>query len=446
MLNHKELKAIDAPKRQGPAAEETAARLGAQRIHERQSAFHAAKERHDQLARRSGAYLLGRDENGAAKETKNIEEFGIFQDKWYVTMSFRREDVKKLQEQTWGVIEAILKRGAVPRRPVRITTHIITAVRMLKHIREGYAAEISNTDGVLGVLDLLNARLAKKGWHSDAEIDTVISQLEHFDETVLAGKHVALKRIVARMRLTKAIKMLEEAKASDKRDFKIGAACAVFTSVRARIGEWRDRQIAGLSEYNHQKEYALRIKRDEWLFSQLAKFVEIPQQVYEHVVCDSHKLEVLSEIQKMLDIGAPSESMLRYISANSKLFRVTERERAGAEERIAAVEAGGALQPEAKKVDYLIGYYAWLYRYVRNGDKERAKAKLDHLAIFVNANKPRYILEELKKTNDSYALPIIESLDSALSAFEAQDFARAKTHFEAARDRLRMIMQPGAQA
>lgn len=429
----------------GTKPEETAATLGTQRRTARDTAFDTARARHDAIARRSGAYSLGRDENGAAKETKNIEEFDISSDKWHVTMAFKREDAKKLEEQAGEEIEATLKRFSLPRRPVRVSTHIITAVRMLKHIREGYAAEISNTEGVLGVLDLLNARLAEKGGHSDVEIDAVISQLEHFDETVLAGKHVAVKRIVARERLAKAIKMLEAAKASDKRDFEIGAACAVFASARARIGEWRDRQIAGLSEYSHQKECALRIKRDEWLFSQLAKFAEIPEKVYEYVMHDSQKFEVLGEIGRMLDTGALTENMLTYISYNSKLFRVAERERAGAEARIAAEETG-VLPPVAKKVDYLIGHYAWLYRYVRKGDKAHAKAKLDHLAVFVNANKPRFILEELRKTNDSYTLPIIESLDLAVSAFEVQSFATAKTHFEAARDLLRTIIQPGAQA
>jgi hypothetical protein len=130
----------------------------------------------------------------------------------------------------------------------------------------------------------------------------------------------------------------------------------------------------------------------------------------------------------MISKRAPRERILMYIEANKDLFRVSKRQRQKAEERIAMMDRG--IEPnEPGKVDYLIGHYAWLYRHVREGNTQKAKAKLDFLDLFVNSNKPRFILDELGKEPDPYMKDVLSETGKAVKAYEAEDFATAKGHF-----------------
>lgn len=417
-----------------------------QRGKDRRRAFDAAHERHTDYSKRSGALAIGRDENGHVKETRRLESFRIIVDKWYVRMGFKREDQEKLKGNSWMDVEGRLKEWDVPRRVLRFNTHIITAVRALKHLKEGYEKEIRDTEQIiLSALDTLNAWISESKRYTNSEIDKAIAQLTTAKEA-LEKKQVAVKCIVAVARLDNTIKMLEEAKkmqlGSREREMQVSRACAVFTSVRNRVGQWRDRQIAGIVEWNHQKECALRVERDQWLFSQLSRFAEAAEQVFEFQTYDQNKLRVLEGIRERIDQKKPKASILRYIKANSSLFRVNGRERKGAEDIIAVFEAGVARKEDGKRIDYLIGHYGWLYRFVDKGEKGKAKDKLDYLELFVNANKPRFILDELKKMPDKYLESVIAAMEKAVEAFEAEDFATAKNHFADARDRLKEIVYP----
>ena len=412
---------------------------------DRKRAFDAAHERHNQYSKRSGAYAIGRDENGNVKETRKLESFKIIVDKWYVRMGFKHEDRRALVGRDWREVEARIKEWDVNRRVVRFNTHIITAVRALKHLREGYKKEIEDTEQtILRALDTLNAWMATKRYSND-EIGEAIAQLATTKEQ-LEKKQVAIKCIVAVARLETTIKMLEQTKSmkleSSERGMQVSRACAVFTSVRNRIGQWRDKQIAGIIEWNHQKECALRVERDQWLFAQLARFAEWTEKIFEFVQFDENKLNVLERVRKMIEQKKPKDSILRYLKTNSSLFRVPKRERKHAEDLIAVFEAGITRKDDGIKVDYLIGHYGWLYRFVSRDEKDKAREKLDYLVLFVNANKPRFILDELKKMPDKYLEPVIAKFEEAVTAFEAEDFAAAKNHFADARGRLKEIVYP----
>lgn len=425
---------------------QTARGMQTERAGDRSAAFRRAQERHGAWSRRSGAYAVGRDENGRVKETRKLEAFRIVVDKWYVRMGFKREDRERFDRSPWKEVEETLRAWDVPRKKVMFDTHIITAVRALKHLREGYQKEMEDTERVLGALDLLNAQVAAiKSGHTDQKIDDASAQLQSLDESELARKQVAVKRIVTRGRLAETVRMLETARTlplGRDRDMQVSRACAVLVSVRNRLGQWRDRQIAGIVEWNHQKECALRVERDQWLFSQLTRFAEFPETIHGHVLFDQNRLRILGEVRRMLREGERKDRILRYLKANHILFRVGERKREGAEEVIARTEAGIPPRPGGAKMDYLIGHYAWLYRFVKNGDKEKAMDKLDYLVLFINANKPRFVWEEIGKGPDPCLQPVIAAMEHAVAAFEGEDFDKAKTHFTQARKALEAFVYP----
>jgi hypothetical protein len=340
-------------------------------------------------------------------------------------------------------VEERLKSGYEPRKTVKLYTHIIPAVRLLKHVREGYQEEIKHGDSALRALDSLNMSLANlKGANAEG-IATAIAQLKEFDSSELAAKHVAVKSIVARARLSQTVEMLEKAMAlpPGQRGMQLSRACAVFVSLRSRLGQWRDRQIAGIMEYNYQKECALRVERDNWLLSQLSKFAAAPEKVFAYDVFDSGKLRLLTEVRTMIKARKPPEAILPLLKSYSHLFRVNERERPNAEDRIALME-NGIMPNDGRKVDYQIGHYGWLYRYVRSKDTAKALDKLEYIRLFVKANKPRFVFCELAREPDSYLAPVLRPMQTALSAYSHLNFSAARAYFAAARDELKKFVAP----
>jgi hypothetical protein len=213
--------------------------------------------------------------------------------------------------------------------------------------------------------------------------------------------------------------------------------------MRFRLGEWRDKTIAGISEFTKQREYCLRVERDKWLLGQLARFAEIPEQISKFVAYDQDKkAPVLTELARLLSKRKKDkDAILSYIHQQSEIFRVSQRERQHAEDAIALTEQGGLLDDGVKR-DIQIGHLGWLYRYVKAEDYVNAKRKLKDLRMFVNANKPNFILDELEKTNDPYLGPVLSSMKLAVCAFERNDFAEAKRQFGMARDVLEVITSP----
>jgi hypothetical protein len=422
------------------AVQETAKR----RAGERRNEFQRAKSLHEGISRRSGSHVYGLTEEGKPKQTRKLSSFHLVMDKWTVYMGFKREDRELLDSMPVSEIESRAKNGDVPRKVVRHHTHIIRAVRLQKHIRKGYESELAETDALLMSMDTANHTLAAiRKKHTGADLDACIACLTEVD-AVLSRKEVVVKRLLTRQRVQKTVEMLEAAKRieGNKRDFQVSRACAVFTSARNRLGGWRDRQVAGLVEYNHQKECAIRLERDRWLFSQFARFAEIPEKIHEWCLFDRNKLAVLDELEKTLKERKPNwESVLALIKANHSLFRVGKREREKAEEKIRLMEEG--LPPgEHGKTDYLIGHYAWLYRFVRCKEKQKALEKIEYLRLFVNGNKPRFIFDELGQEPDLYIGPVLGPLGNAVDAFEARNFEEAKKHFALSREAIGTFVHP----
>ncbi len=414
-------------------------RIKEERQQRRAKHFKTAKEAHASQSRRSGFYVLGRDSHGTAVETRKVQDLRIIVDQWYVRMSFKREDREKLKG-SWKQVEEKLKKEGVPRKLVKMDTHIIAAVRTLKHVRQGYQEELENTDTVLALLDAINVEAAKKcGAITDSEIDNVINALDELDSW-LSRKQVAVKKIVSRGRLAQTKEMFVQAK--EAKGSQVARACAVFTSLRERLGTWRDKQVAGIAGYNHQRECALRVERDQWLFSRLTMFAAAAEKVSQFQMYDEHKRTVIEEVRRMISEKEPKKIILLYIEANKDLFRVTKRARERAEANIFMMESGKMPKDDGTKVDYLIGHYAWLYRYVRDGDTEKALAKLDYLELFVDANKPGFIVDELSKAPDHYMVPVLLLLRQANKAFEQDDFETAKEFFAKAAVVLGKIVYP----
>jgi hypothetical protein len=341
-------------------------------------------------------------------------------------------------------IEVLLKKGDVPRSQETVETHTISAVRMLKHIRKGYQKELSQTDALLRSLEGLNMRLAKNNeGHSDEDIGSAYCLLESV-EASLSRKQVAVKRIVTSDRISRAKDMLSKAQGMEgaEREMQTSRACAMIVSIRNRLGSWRDKQVAGIVRYNLQRESALRMHRDQWLFGQLVRFAESTNEVHGFWQTDGAKRDVLSSVAAMIKEKRSAEEILAYMKSKHTLFRAESRKRENAEMHVALCEVG--VQPTVGTgIDYMIGHYAWLYRFIRSGAIERAKDKIWYLQMFVDANKPDFILRELQKDPDPYLKPALAAMRTGVEAFKAGDLDSAKGHFAASRDLIKPFAYPG---
>ncbi|MBD3210366.1 hypothetical protein GF318_03220 [Candidatus Micrarchaeota archaeon] len=391
--------------------------VGVERQRTRQKELDAAKRRHEGLSKRSGSYAVGRDEYGFPVDTRKASALGMRVESWFVTMGFRREDSKAAHGLSMEDAESTLKNGTVPRRTVRMSTHIITAVRTLKHVHERYGQELASKDEFLSWLDGLNLRIAdQKSKATDADIDRLIRELD----TVrgwLKRRRLAIHRAVSEKRLEDTIQGFGQAKGAGggSRAVLLSRACARFTALRNRLGSWRDRQIAGLVEYTRQRECSLRVERDRWLLSQFAKYTRIPRKMAEYHEIDQQKREKMELVKKHVEQGEHSKAM-RCLWANRELLT------------------------GYKSRGFIPGRVGWIHRHIKGGQVKNALEKIDYYLLYTVANKPGFILDELSKEPDPYLEATLEHLGKAVRAFEAQDFKAAQAYFVDATREMRGIV------
>ncbi len=410
----------------------------------RKAEFRKAKTLHEGHSRKSGSLSMGTDEEGKQRPCRTLGGFHIVVDRWYVRMGFKKEDREKLEGQSWQEIEARLKAGDIPRSLVRFDTHIISAVRTIKHLRAGYQAEIAESDRLLSALAATNLALGdKKRGYTAQDIADALATLSAVDEA-LSRKEVAVKRVVARSRIAYAagkFRKAAELPEGGRRDMEVSRALAVMVSIRNRLSGWRDKQVAGIVEFNLQKECALRLERDRWLYSQLSRFATLPAAVHAYSVSDSAKIEALDEMRRKLRFRKHDGPALEFIKSKAELFRVKRRDNRDAERLIRLAEEG-IQPPVGLNVDYQLGRLRAVYRNVRDGNKARAREHIDSLKLFVKANKPAFILEELGKEPDMYLGPVLESLVKGVEAMEAGRYDAAGECFASARDRIGRFAYP----
>jgi hypothetical protein len=512
-----------------------------------------AKDSFERSALASGSYCVGRSDDGKPTDTRSPLSLGITISGWFVKTVFKRDDAGMLRGREWRDVEKDAKAGEVPVRIVVTENHIITAVRELKHVREGYAAETEATRALAARIISLNLSVANMPHPvCDADVSSVVAGLKEL-RPIIASKDSPLKQIVSLGRMDEASRRFESvlAPSCKNRALELGRACAVLTSVPERLTEWRDRRIAGGIAYTSLRETALRVERDRWVFSQLARFSSCINRIREFVDEDEKKKDVLARVDGMLcelhalhgplkrlrkaDKWSPDEEAklgnaektlesmkseasqapwadaekrkglrktIRTLEQRAKRSAGEEQELTGAKKALedmkseamrlpwfdkeakgqlrrtirllgekkerAASNAGKLESTEkaflAKKTEamrciwanaqfferfeggkkpvHLSGDYGALHHNIKQERIDESRAKLEYMVLFLNSNKPRFILDELSESPDSYLAPVLAEMRPAILAFEAKDLKAAQKHFAQAALEMRKIVFP----
>ncbi len=364
-----------------------------------------------------GITLDGKDEKGVVVNTREPSKFGIFCNCWLVEFPVHRDD--KLFLAGLGPTEAneIVKAGAQRKRKVNISTDIYHAVRLFKHIKEGYRNELKGArtvqmvEGVNAMLATLSSGALRE------EVEKIIGKLIQLEKRL--GKKKSAPKLLALDKLERARKALEEFLREEgvfKKMNRVGVACALLVAFRNRYEEWRLREILRRGSMAKLKECALRIERDEYIKKVLK--------------------ELISTIEKGADIAF----------ARRKLWE-GDQEAAVLLEKIGLCDVAQVI-PHLEQMKNLWGtqFLENAKRKLNSGEKEGAILELRKMYYCLCSNKPKYIANEIEKTGDRYLIEredpektFVAYLRAGATLFEDGVFKRAAYCFRKALEKLDII-------
>jgi hypothetical protein len=194
-------------------------------------------------------------------------------------------------------------------------------------------------------------------------------------------------KLLADMKMDKALEMMNTAiwnRTTFKRRNSVAQACTLLTAFKNRY-LWRDGQVVGIDAYEQVREDGLRAFRDMRLKGVLLDLAgklegEEGLGVACTLVSDRVMISAMTVAQEKIKLGKHDEAL-------------------------AIIGACG----KALKVDWLRGKLRTAYLYAkdsramgRRGWREEARTMLEGFARLLGQRNTRYILDELKKTDDSY--------------------------------------------
>ncbi len=427
------------------------ARQGQARANQRTEFGQVAKVVHESRRRGSGESMVGRTAIGEPKETQLPWVYRVFIDGWFVSLGFRVEDEKAIDARFAQVktdvktFEGELRTQCVDRKWLVFDTHILSAVRTLTHVFEGYEKEVKAAEALVNTLTEWNLFAADKPAMTNDGLDDLIKLLKGFDKEHLSKKRVVVKRLLARKRLADSISRFEKAKGMEPgrdREYEISRGLAVLVSVRNRLATWRDKDVKNIAELAHERECALRVERDRWLFAKVSFWAEKTEEMYRFLTTDQKRLDILGRVEAYLLERDPEllPRILEGMQANAKFFdagdkhdRMMNRYRE-LYATIRAISRKKEAQEEATTDEEAI-------RLGKEATALKAKAlhQLNFLCLFVNSNQPTFVAEELGKTQDYVqqeigGKSICSLIQAGATQFEAHNLEDAKALFEQARE------------
>jgi len=211
------------------------------------------KKRAGMVPRFGGLLTEGIAEDGSKVMTKDLGKLGVY---------------KKYS----GVLSIHFRRNEKGPKTV-VVTDIYHAVRMTKHIEEGYVEELDKNDKILKSIAVENLKLAhgKKG---RKEIEEAIGNIKKVLKSI--GRIRVPKKVFSREQAKYAISYLEDSiKDSENIDQqKVIWACTKLVSFRTRYGKWRDKEVIAMKEYSKIRGYALRNVRDRWILFNIGNWIK----------------------------------------------------------------------------------------------------------------------------------------------------------------------------
>lgn len=314
-----------------------------------------------------GLDFVGRDASGAKYQTKSLETMGVIITGPFARISFYRDEKDFFDSVPARECDAVVRKGMNPKRPLVIDTDVYKAVRLFKHIKEGYREEFKQ-DGKISEFEILHTNITDTPFDKLKEIiERTLVQLKEFEGSLPTSQ--AASKDMARIKLRMAIELLEDSlkqETSFKFMNRVNTACACLCAFSNRYEEWRIKEILRRGSMAVLRETGTRRLRDGYMLSVIKDLNPQNLPAIRHFVERDQQRMILLEglnIKNIQDILTELEfSRLRF----------------GARNVVAA-------------------------RYnISVGNTDLAIGELKRLLVLLRSNKPLYIAEQIEKTGDNY--------------------------------------------
>lgn len=343
----------------------------------------------------SGLFVEGIAGDGSKAMTKELGKLGIY---------------KKYS----GVVSIHFRRNEKGPKTI-VITDIYHAVRMTKHIEEGYLEELEKNDRILKSIAVENLKLAfgKKGRKDIGET------MEKIREVLKSLRRIRIpKKVFSREQLKYALSYLEDAiKEKNKIDGrKVGMACAKLASFRKRYGEWRDREAIAISEYSKIRGYALRNLRDQWILYNISNWLRYlgkEKRGFQMKALWSRDLKFSDKLEKLLESGKKIKP--------EKLGEISEE----------LYNKGY----NKSKIDR--AYTALIWK-----DEKGARRLIREYMLLLRVRNPLYAAREMENETDKYYEKAADYLKTAATLIQRNVFQRAVYCFEKAAEEVERKPKP----
>ncbi len=327
--------------------------------------------------------IYGRDERGRKVDLKTKKNGSMVQ------LGFNREIIEQMG--------ADFKEGdPIPRKIFYCETDIYNAVRSLKHMRKSHDLERERNERLANAIDQIHAILyTKNAGLKSEEILHLSSQLDSIAKAAL--KKTSGYKLLAKWKLDAVPDLLRNA-AKEENAFKrtnlISSACAKLVAFKERHNRWRERQILRIDRYNAPREEGLRLVRDKRLSNLLIEL--------------SGTLVSNEAIKVGLNLAMDWEVIKKLRKAGEKITQGKHHE-----SLLLIEESSKHIKSEYERSELGVAY-SLIESSIsdgKNGWRKDARSLIENFARKIGQRNPRYIIIELKKTNDKY-------LESAIGQME----------------------------
>ena len=363
-----------------------------------------------------GATMKGRNEKGEEVATKVPSALGLkllspAPHSLLIDFSIYRDDNRLLSALPENEANRLVKSGAHTRKEVGYITDIYHAVRLFKHIKEGYRNELAGTTSILEMEKFNEITASVLKWGSqNKEVEELVGRIDALLQ--LLKRKSASSKVLSLKKIEKARDLLLEMQLESNPFLctnKLGAASAALVGARNRFDEWRIKEILRRGSMAHLKEAALRTKRDVLLREVLQGWISAMEKGNPFAI---HRL-YQADMAKIALIGQ--------IGANNISQTIVELEKSKS-------TWGSGFLKSAKEL-------------FLQGKNEDAQDEMRKLYFYLSANKPQYVFEQMQKTNDAYLniggdKSSLSYLESGAGLFGKKIFGRAKYCFEMALEKL----------
>lgn len=322
-----------------------------------------------------------------------------------------RHDSLKFAARNEGLLEKrYLAHKGPNSRCVSIRTDVLKAVRLAKHIREGYEGEKGSVQNMLtaisGAVQLLNAhsKMSKRCYEDLSQA----SELLHGVLEMMKRTRTFYK-LISRRKIENALISIGNAY-EVQNDFELNKCLKPATSVlyaAKRRLERRLEGIDGIYNYNLLREMLLRGIRDYYIWGRLACLAKwlgyAPKAAIDAYIQDMGTYNRMVRLMERCKAGEMADEAMKQYFVDDFI----------ALGRALAAEKGKEYAVRMLRNAYVLS--------VKHGRHMEACGHFQDAIVYIGLNKPFYIAEQLEKTCDDYTGEIILKLREADQAILGRD-------------------------